>query len=349
MRIRIPSHLISNAQPSSSHGERRRSPPSSVGAVRASPTTTLAWRESLARTGGAGHRRRKRHRARRAPDTSSGTGRRSRSWGAPKTGSAPRPTRSRADAPRAAPKVRWSAGDASSEDDIVAAVGSRRLKSTGALAARGRIGGHRDHGTGRRHVDVRVGARAQRQPHRHVPHHQARGAGARPRRWRIDRRHLVDRSASHASVHGAVLGVEGGHRDTRPQRRGRARSRRGARERGASRTRADRAGGSVRRRRAGAGRLPRADAARTGWARSTTSPPGCATSSDRSPRGSPARSSGSTVATPCAGARTSSTGHVRSMGTVWVCVDGRLRPSAVMIPVTAVSSGNSASTPCDRF
>ena len=114
-------------------------------------------------------------------------------------------------------EVRWSAGDASSEDDVAAAVAA-------ASRADGRAADGRSH---RRAPAPWVRSSPRRCPSGSAcststsPARSSRSSTQRrcsPRRRWLDRRHLVDRSASHASVHGAVLGFEGGHRDTRPQR-----------------------------------------------------------------------------------------------------------------------------------
>ena len=118
--------------------------------------------------------------------------------------------------------MQWVAGDASSEDDIAAAVESASAV-TGALqlvvasAGTGTMGPvvATSMSEWERVLNVNLTGT--------FLDDQARRSGPRARRRRLDRRHLLDRRAAHPSVHGAVFGVEGGHRDARPQRGRRAR------------------------------------------------------------------------------------------------------------------------------
>ena len=117
------------------------------------------------------------------------------------------------------------------------------MRSGGCVRAAADRRRQRRHGVGRSvspHDPRRLELGARHQPHRCVPHDEARGAPPRSERRRLDRGDLVDRRSVDTSLHDALQRVEGRPRDARTTGRRRVGLVGHPGERGASEPGADR-------------------------------------------------------------------------------------------------------------
>ena len=117
--------------------------------------------------------------------------------------------------------VRYVVSDVTSEPDVQRAVATA-AEPTGKLDVLFACAGGSLHGGPIVASDAGVARHRRPEPGRNVPLHQARGSGDDARRWRFDRRHVVDRGSHDAPVHERVLREQGRDRDAREVRGRRA-------------------------------------------------------------------------------------------------------------------------------